>query len=51
LRIGVLAGCRDDTDLGSTPLRTPTLDRGCRGRGEDPAEPGHRVGVWSGRWA
>ncbi len=51
LRIGVLAECRDDTDLGSTPLRTLTVDRGCRGRGEDQAEPGHRVGVWSGGWA
>lgn len=51
MRIGVLAGCRDDPDLGSTPHRTLTVDRGCRGRCEDPAEPGHRVGVWSGRWA
>ena len=48
MRTGVLAGCRSDTDLGSTPLRTLTVDRGCRGRGEDPASPGHRVGGWFG---
>ena len=51
LRTGALAGCRGDSDLGSTPLRTLAVDRGCRGRGEGPASQGHRVGVRFGSWA
>ena len=51
MRTGVLAGCRGGTDLGRTPLRTLTVDRGCRGRGEDPASQGHRVCGWFCSWA